>query len=143
MKDVPQDLYETICKVTPIPGSLTYIVVGSEVLLLKRNVSPQFGYWAPPAGSMDMGETPKETALRELKEETDLELTGEQLSFLWSKTYFHPNRQDITFEYLARLCGKPDIKLDHENSTYGWFTRYDLPGLIDSIVKESIKEILK
>jgi len=142
MKDVPEELYREILKVTPIPGSLVYVVVQDEVLLLRRNVNPQFGYWSPPAGSMDMGETPEETALRELKEESGIELLEETLSFTGYNTYFHPNRQDVTFEFLADLDSKPKVELNLESSNFGWFNKYSLPTPMDKIVKKSLWEVL-
>jgi 8-oxo-dGTP pyrophosphatase MutT (NUDIX family) len=42
-----------------------------EVFLIQHNRS---GYWGFPKGHKEQGETPKEAALRELKEETNLDL---------------------------------------------------------------------
>jgi ADP-ribose pyrophosphatase YjhB (NUDIX family) len=42
------------------------------VLLVKRSVEPKKGLWCLPGGFMELGETPEQAALRELKEETGL-----------------------------------------------------------------------
>ncbi len=49
-----------------------------RVLLTKRRMEPAQGSWCMPGGFMEMGETPQETAARECKEETglDVEITG-------------------------------------------------------------------
>jgi 8-oxo-dGTP diphosphatase len=43
-----------------------------EILLVKRGIEPDKGRWALPSGFIEVGETPEEAVLRELKEETGL-----------------------------------------------------------------------
>ena len=45
------------------------------ILLIKRLTIPFFGYWALPGGRLDPGETVEETVIREVKEETGLDVT--------------------------------------------------------------------
>jgi len=42
--------------------------------MIKRGVEPHLGYWCPPGGVQDEGETLRETAIREVKEETGLDV---------------------------------------------------------------------
>ena len=45
------------------------------ILLVKRDNVPFKGYWALPGGRMDPGETIEQTVVREVKEETGLDVT--------------------------------------------------------------------
>ncbi len=57
----------------PIPASCLIVIDDTEkVLLVKRNIEPKKGFWCLPGGFMELGETPEQAALRELKEETGL-----------------------------------------------------------------------
>jgi 8-oxo-dGTP diphosphatase len=45
-----------------------------KILLIKRNTRPFKGYWALPGGRMDPGEAIEQTVVREVKEETGLDI---------------------------------------------------------------------
>ena len=45
-----------------------------KVLLIKRRTLPFKGYWALPGGRVDPGETVEQTIVREVKEETGLDV---------------------------------------------------------------------
>ncbi len=46
-----------------------------RILLVKRDTVPFKGYWALPGGRMELGETVEQTVVREVKEETGLDVT--------------------------------------------------------------------
>ncbi len=50
-----------------------------QVLLVKRKYDPRKNMWCLPAGFMEFGETAEGTAIRESKEETNLDIQLEEL----------------------------------------------------------------
>ena len=62
----------------PVPAAGVVLVEQGRVLLVKRRWDPRAGTWCLPAGFMEAGETPEQSAIRELEEETGLiaQLTG-------------------------------------------------------------------
>jgi 8-oxo-dGTP diphosphatase len=56
----------------PKPTATLICVNENKLLLVKRAVDPGKGKWGLPGGFIELGETPNEGAIRELKEETNL-----------------------------------------------------------------------
>jgi len=54
----------------PLPVAVAIAVKGKKFLLIKRGLAPRKGTWGSPSGFIEVGETPEEACLRELKEET-------------------------------------------------------------------------
>ncbi len=54
----------------PIPSAGVVCFRASDVLLVRRATAPRAGEWSLPGGRLEAGETPREAALRELREET-------------------------------------------------------------------------
>jgi ADP-ribose pyrophosphatase YjhB (NUDIX family) len=55
-------------------SSLAVVLRDGEMLLIKRAVEPHKGHWCPPGGVIDEGESPEEATVREVKEETGLDM---------------------------------------------------------------------
>ena len=53
----------------PLPVAVAITVKGKKFLLIKRGLAPRKGAWGNPSGFIEVGETPEEASLRELKEE--------------------------------------------------------------------------
>jgi ADP-ribose pyrophosphatase YjhB (NUDIX family) len=56
-----------------------FVFRGDQLLWMRRAEDPQRGFWAIPAGYMELGETLAEAAARELREETGLVLPPSSL----------------------------------------------------------------
>jgi len=95
---------------------------GPEVLLCGRNAD---GLWALPKGTPEPGETIEETALREVREETGVEV--EVMANVGDIRYwFSRPKEGVRFlktvrHYLMRQVGGDTSLHDHEFDDVRWF----------------------
>ena len=92
-----------------------------------------YNQWGFPGGSMELGESFEETAMRELKEETNLDIKEMKLIKVLSgkDTYReYPNGDklyDITALFvITKYDGELRVN-DDESKKFGWFSINDLP----------------
>jgi 8-oxo-dGTP diphosphatase len=98
----------------PRVGSAVLVEHEGKFLLGKRNKKNAFGKWIIPGGGVDFGETIQEAAIREIKEETNLDV--ELTSFICHKEIINlpGNYHGVVFYHLAKpkhlnLCASEDV----------------------------------
>src|SRR5262245_53576728 len=60
-------------KLTQCDGASIAVLSQNKVLLVRRKRAPSAGLWSLPGGKIEDGESPREAARRELREETGIE----------------------------------------------------------------------
>jgi 8-oxo-dGTP diphosphatase len=90
-----------------------------EVLLLKRSPGDYWcaGMWGYPGGKIDPGETPEEAAIRETREEANLDVSG--LVPITLKL-----DRPLGMYYTRSYSGT--IKIDFEHTDWAWVSRNDI-----------------
>ena len=63
----------------PIAGVGVVVWKDAKVLLIRRGRPPREGDWSLPGGRQKLGETTRQTAIREVREETGIEIMVGQL----------------------------------------------------------------
>lgn len=80
------------------------IMIDNKIVLIKRGIEPYKGYWAFPGGWIDWNISAEDTVKKEVKEETNLNVTSMKLFGVYSDPERHP-RQGITLLYIVKAEG--------------------------------------
>jgi ADP-ribose pyrophosphatase YjhB (NUDIX family) len=128
----------------PIVGVGGVVFIGGRVLLIKRRFEPLAGRWSLPGGAVEIGETLAEGLIREMKEETGLDVdVGPVVDVFDRITRDDDGRTRFHYVLVDCLCtvraGTPVAGSDVAEvalADVGDLARYDLtPKTIDVIAR--------
>jgi 8-oxo-dGTP diphosphatase len=116
----------------------------NKILLIKRDTVPFKGYWALPGGRVELGENVEQTIIREVKEETGLDVEvvrkiGE---------YHEQGTQDgIEYDYypacfLVRVIGGEIRRQQSEIQDIQLFRVEDIPENLAFVHNQMVKDYL-
>jgi len=110
-----------------------------KILFLKRASSDEFasrGAWTFPGGRVKHNEAPDNAILREIKEETNLDVEILRPLKIWSGTKGTVWR--VSIQYLCKFLSG-NVKLSKEHDDYVWATFDALDRMmVENWVKESV-----
>lgn len=99
-----------------------------KLLLLQRAHPPWQGYWNLPAGYLEVDETPEQAVIREVLEETGLEI--EPVRMLGNYTFEDdPRGNGLLVVFSAGITGGA-LKNTTESLAYGFYAPDSLPAKI-------------
>lgn len=122
----------------PVPAAGAIVIKNNKILLVKRAHPPCVGWWCIPAGFMEWKEHPSETAVREVGEETGLEITLKSFFEVYSGRD-DPRANAVLILYLADETGGMMAAAD-DALDVGYFSFDELP---EKIAFESHQQALK
>jgi len=127
--------------INPAPASAVAITSGRNVVLVKRKLDPFAGTWCLPAGFIELDEHPEETAVREVLEETGLEIRVNRLHGIYSGND-DPRTPVILIVYRGeRISGK--LTPGDDAAEARWFDLDETPGEIAFSTHRRVLEDLR
>ena len=120
----------------PKVAVVVLVTSGDQILLVKRAIEPNIGEWSFPSGYVDRGEHTESASIREVKEETNIDVSIKELIGVYSG-----KGSVILIVYAAvMIAGKASP--NHEVSAIQWFPSAKLPDLPFPHDNQIIKDYL-
>jgi 8-oxo-dGTP diphosphatase len=88
----------------PAPVTCVLVERDGAILLVRRKYPPRKGHWCLPAGFVEVGESPGESAVREVHEETGLDVQITGLIDSWASDE-DPRTPVVSFAFTAQVVG--------------------------------------
>ena len=114
----------------PILGVGALIFRDDCILLVERGREPLKGYWSLPGGALETGETLEEGVMREVREETGLEVQPlgvlEIFERIMRDSQGAPEYHYVLIDYICRVTGGTLAAAD-DVSRVAWVPRRELP----------------
>lgn len=128
-------------KSTALKVRAAVILIKDEKILLVKHQKRQRSYWVLPGGTVEEGETIEETAKREIKEETDLEIALGELLFINEAIPRDGHRHIIDFCFTGKIL-EGDLKISKED-VLREARFFNISDFDDLVFYPDIKEELK
>jgi 8-oxo-dGTP diphosphatase len=125
------------------------IVRDDRVLIVRRARTPAHGLYTLPGGGVELGETLEEAVIREVREETALDIAPVELvgfrQAIARDTAGRIERHFVILPFAARLIGG-EISLNEELAEAHWLLPSELAGLkttegLAAIVIAAVKQV--
>jgi 8-oxo-dGTP diphosphatase len=123
----------------PVPACGVVIEKEGKILLVKRKYEPYKGDWSLPAGFMEYDESPQECAIREIKEELNVDIKLDGLFGVYSGKD-DPRTHAVLIMYWAKIIDG-ELKPGDDAEEIRFFAKDDVPPNIAFLAhRQIIKE---
>ena len=122
-------------------------------VLLLHAVLPEEEWWEPPGGGIDEGERAVDAAIRELREETGIDLGDQELmtlgavetEFVWRQRRYLQNEE----VFVAHVETRPEVELTPDEPpsarhiAFAWWSPTDLADSTVAVHPPQLAELLR
>lgn len=119
-----------------VVSTVVFITRNDALLLVRQDYGQR--YWSLPGGVVENGESVEEAAIREVKEETNLDIRVERVIAIYSK----PEDGSIAISVEGIVIGG-ELQAAHEISECGFFPMDQLPQPVRSHIYQRIRDFQK
>jgi len=121
----------------PRGGVGVYIINDrQEILLSLRNATHAPGFWCPPGGHIEYGESFLQSAAKEAREEVNMNIEEVEIMGVTSDVYPTESKHYITVHLKAtKYDGEPKLMEPHKFAEMKWFPLNALPEPIFPAVR--------
>lgn len=113
----------------------------NKLLLQKRAVPAEKGFWCIPGGRLEMFELLEDAVVRETKEETDLDVEVVKLMGICNHIIPDENAHWVSASYLCKIKnGTPRIMEPDKATDMEWFDLDNLPEKITITTKKALND---
>lgn len=110
-------------------GVGVFIIKDGKFLMGRRRNAHGDGTWSIPGGHLEFGETPEETAQREVLEETGVSIKGVRFGALTNDIFREDDKHYVTIWMLSEWAdGQPVITEPDKYIDMGWYDLDSLPS---------------
>ena len=124
-----------------VPAVAAIVRDEDRVLILRK---AEDGAWSLPAGAIDPGESPQDAVVREMAEETGLELTSARLITVLGGEAFrtrYPNGDEVEFTicvFEGEVRSYSPVAVDGEATAFRWVEAARVADLLDLPYPEAL-----
>ncbi|PLX28119.1 DNA mismatch repair protein MutT [Candidatus Parcubacteria bacterium] len=125
-------------------GVSAFILVDDKLLIVKRAANESFlpNYYEMPGGKIEYGEKPEDALIREVKEETSLDIKVNSPYSTFSYVNNVKNKHTIDIQYICKSeSNVNDVKLSEEQDSFELIEEKDIDKYnISDEMKNAIKK---
>lgn len=127
----------------PAVATSIALVKDGKILLAKRKIEPEKGKWDILGGFVDSGESIEESVVREMKEETNLDVEIEE--YLGSVSDIYGGRPSLPVLFKVKMKNKNQVPIPQDDvEDLKWFSLNEIPSnLAFKNVKVIIEKVKK
>ncbi|MHC1591334.1 MAG: NUDIX domain-containing protein [Candidatus Helarchaeales archaeon] len=118
------------------------IINGDHLLLVKRKHPPHENKWALPGGFVELGETVEQACVREVKEETNIDVEFDSFLGVYSKPDRDPRGHVITVACICKMKIKEQVPVGADDAREArFFSREELASMRDLLAFDHLQII--